>query len=513
VGAVPAQARDSAGPETLNGQVGRGLAWSFVNNVLARIGNVVAGIVLARLLVPEDYGVFAVALVVLNAGLSMNELGVSLAIIRWERPVAEIAPTVTTLAVAWSLLLYTVCFAGAPVIGSMMGAPDAVTLIRVLSIAIVFDALAAVPAALITRHFQQRLRMTIDLLSFAAGTSLAIVLAFMGYGAWAMVWGFLVSNLASSILAFVWAPRRYRPGFDRSAAKELLTYGLPLAGASMVMFLMLNVDYLIVGRELDTRALGLYLLAFNVCTWPVSLVSVAVRRVSFAGFARVAGGEARRRGMAFARSAAIVLGIAVPLCAALATYAAPLVEVLYGSRWLPAAAVVPALCVLSGVRVVLELAYDFLAAIGRTRWVLSLQTFWLVLLVPALTAGAAWGEIQGVAVAHAAVAVALVVPAFLVALRRCGVPILTLAALSWRPMLAGLLVIGTGKVAQAVLGGPFAELVLGGAVSALCAVVVVLPLRKQGREMARDLHSVGVATALVSTPGGVVAGPDSASRP
>ena len=508
--AVPGRAEDSVAPETLHGQVGRGLAWSFVNNVLARIGNVVAGIVLARLLVPEDYGVFAVALVVLNAGLSMNELGVSLAVIRWDRPVAEIAPTVTTLAVAWSLLLYAVCFAGAPVIGSMMGAPEAVTLIRVLSIAIVFDALAAVPAALITRHFQQRLRMAIDLLSFAVGTGLAIVLAFRGYGAWAMVWGFLVSNLVSSILAFAWAPRRYRPGFDRSAAKELLAYGLPLAGASMVMFLMLNVDYLIVGRELDTTALGMYLLAFNVCTWPVSLVSVAVRRVSFAGFARVAGGDAPSRGMAFARSAAIVLGIAVPLCAALAVYSRPLVEVLYGSTWLPAAAVVPALCVLGGVRVVLELAYDFLAAIGRTRWVLALQTFWLVLLVPALTAGAAWGEIQGVAVAHAAVAVVLVVPAFLVVLSRCGVPILTLTAMSWRPVVAGVLVLGTGKLAQAVLGGPIAELALGGAVSAICAAVVLLPLRQQGRNMARDLHSGGPAAALVSPPGGVVAGTDPA---
>ena len=71
------------GSGSLLEKVSKGLGWSFDNNVAARVANVAVGIVLARILVPEDYGVFAVSLVVLTAALSMNELGVSLAVVRW----------------------------------------------------------------------------------------------------------------------------------------------------------------------------------------------------------------------------------------------------------------------------------------------------------------------------------------------------------------------------------------------------------------------------------------------
>ncbi|MCZ3386630.1 MAG: oligosaccharide flippase family protein, partial [Actinomycetia bacterium] len=222
----------------------RGLGWSFLNNIVSRLGSMLASIVLARLLMPEDYGVFAVALVVLFAGLSMNELGVSLAVVRWADGIDRIAPTVASMALVWSAVLYAVCFVSAPVIGGTLDAPDAVPLIRVLTVCIMIDALAAVPAALITRHFLQATRMRIDLISLVVGTALSISLALGGLGAWSMVWGFVVSNILSGLLTMAWAPRRFRPGFDPQAARSLLAFGLPLAGSSMLLFFMLNVDYL-----------------------------------------------------------------------------------------------------------------------------------------------------------------------------------------------------------------------------------------------------------------------------
>src|SRR5262245_19708836 len=92
--------------EPLQQTARRALWWSVANNVVGRVGTTLMGIVLARLLVPEDYGVYAAALVALSALLSMNELGVSLAIVRRPGDVSEIAPTVKTLALGSSLLLW-----------------------------------------------------------------------------------------------------------------------------------------------------------------------------------------------------------------------------------------------------------------------------------------------------------------------------------------------------------------------------------------------------------------------
>ena len=100
--------------EPLHTTARRALWWSVANNIVGRVGTTLMGIVLARLLVPEDYGVYAVALVALNGLLSMNELGVSLAIVRRPGDVSRIAPTVKTLALGSSIVLWVLMFAAAP---------------------------------------------------------------------------------------------------------------------------------------------------------------------------------------------------------------------------------------------------------------------------------------------------------------------------------------------------------------------------------------------------------------
>jgi len=475
----------------LLGPVRRGLGWSFVNNVAARLGNVAVGIVLARMLRVEDYGVFAVALVALNAALSMNELGVSLAVVRWPGPVSRIAPTVATLALGWSGLLYAACFLAAPWLASVMGAPTAVPLIRLLGVAVLVDAAAAVPAALITRAFLQRRRLVIDLTCLVLSALTSILLVAAGLGAWALVWGLLLSSVLSGVLTILWAPERHWPGFDGQVARELLAFGLPLAGASALMFLMLNIDYVVVGHVLGPVALGFYLLAFNLCSWPVNLVSVAIRRVSFAGFSRLADSP-ERSGEVFARAAGLVMAVTVPLCAMLAVYARPAVSVLYGDVWLPAATALPLLCVLGGARVLLELAYDYLAALAHTINNMVLQGIWFLLLIPALTAGASIDGLRGVAGAHALVAVAIVVPAFLFVLHRNGVGLRFLMRFAARPLLAGALVVLSGLVVTRAVPGALAALLVGCSLSAALALLILYPMRRlvsatvQGQRLAAE---------------------------
>ncbi|MET0956844.1 MAG: oligosaccharide flippase family protein, partial [Cryobacterium sp.] len=95
--------------DTLGGleqRVWRGLAWSFINTLAGRLGSLLAGIVIARIVAPEQFGVYAVALVALNLLLSMNELGVSVALVRHPGPVTAIAPTVVTLSIGTSAVFF-----------------------------------------------------------------------------------------------------------------------------------------------------------------------------------------------------------------------------------------------------------------------------------------------------------------------------------------------------------------------------------------------------------------------
>jgi PST family polysaccharide transporter len=112
---------------------------SLLNTVVGKLGTFVTGIVLARLLMPEDFGVYAVAFVALIALLSLNELGVSLAIVRWPGDPERIRPTVTTISVVTSILVYLLCWFGAPAFTDAMDVPEATGVVRLLCVGALID--------------------------------------------------------------------------------------------------------------------------------------------------------------------------------------------------------------------------------------------------------------------------------------------------------------------------------------------------------------------------------------
>src|SRR5262249_22016384 len=189
----------------------RALLWSFLNNVVGRVGSSLTAIVLARLLVPADYGVYAVALVALSALLSLNELGVSLAVVRWAGSVDRIAPTLATLSMATSAALYAVCFAAAPVVCATLHAPQAVGVLRLLTTSVLIDAVTAVPAALMSREFLQGRRLVVDSVGFLVSSGLSIGLAGTGGGPWSLAWGPRRGNPGEAALVLWVAARPERP--------------------------------------------------------------------------------------------------------------------------------------------------------------------------------------------------------------------------------------------------------------------------------------------------------------
>ena len=445
--------------------------------LVGRAGSAFMGIVLARLLAPEDFGVYAVALVVLNAVLSINELGVSLAIIRWPGDVGRIAPTVATIALSSSLLLYAACFIAAPVTANALGAPQASGVLRLLVLGVVVDALTAVPAALMTREFQQGRRLVVDTIGFVAVFAVSLTLALSGAGAWSLAWGMLAGSIVNGVAILLWAPARYRFGWRVDAARELLAFGLPLAAASLLVFGTLNVDYIVVGRELGPIELGLYLLAFNLSSWPVTLFSSPVRRVALAAFSRLAEEpDAARRG--FTRAVVMLFTAAAPACLLLFIFAEPLIKYVYGTKWSASAGPLPFLAVLALTRVLAELGYDFLVALGRSRATMVVQAVWFCALLVALQVGVRLGGITGVAVAHAVVAVGVVIPVYALLVSRSGVVLGDMARQLRRPVL-GLALAGLGgAVVLTAIPHPFLELAVGGIVVVVAYVGVVHPMRR-----------------------------------
>jgi O-antigen/teichoic acid export membrane protein len=456
----------------LESRVRAGTQWSALNSLVIRVIGFAVGVVLCRTVFPPTvFGLYAVSQIVLAVLLSTNELGVSAAIIRWEGDVRSFARTVCTLAIATSVAMYAVLYVTAPSIARLLGSPDATSMLRVLCSCVIIDGACAVPLALLTREFAQGRRMVVDSLNFAVCTAVTVWLAFSGLGAMSFAWGGLAGSVGAMVAAMVTAPYFILPGWNGTQARQLLRYGLPLAGASLFTLGAFNVDSAIVGVTLGAAMLGLYQLAFDVASWPVTTISQAVQRVSFAGFSRAADS---RQGIAdsFTRSLALLMALSVPVCVLLATLARPLIHTIYGERWVSAAPALSLLALLGLMRIAYGFFGSGIAAADRRKTLMVIQGVWLAALIPVLLVGARLRGITGVSVGHVIVAAGLVGPAFFWAITRIGISMRAVVLACLRPLVGGALMAVTSLLVIRVAGGGVFG--LGAAVIASGAVYLLI---------------------------------------
>ncbi len=476
-------------------RVRAGLGWSLAGNAVLRLGNVALTVLVARVVAPEEYGAFAVALTVWAILSTLAELGLGADLVRATDPERR-APTTATLGALAGMGLAAGMAAAAAPIATAFASPGSEGVIRVMALAIAVFGLGIVPAARLQRDFRQRALVACNLLGLAAGAALTWALATHGAGAAALAWG-QVANQSVVVLALHLAVARGpRFGWSAPLARESIAFCVPLTAANLLSWVLLSVDNLVVARTSGPGGLGLYVLAFNVSSWPMSVVGTAVRVVALPGFAQVEDDAERNR--ALARAMVPTAVVAAFLALSLATTAGPLVRLLYGERWAAAAAPLVGLAVFGGIRVVLDLLATFLVSVGATAEVLRVQVAWLLVMVPAMVVGVRSFGLRGAGWTHVAVAVAVVVPLYLVGLRRAGVDVRLLV----RPWAVAAAAAAPAAVVTAVVVGRLRDAppVVAVAAGGLTAVATfVLPLHRWCR------RSVGAPAAPVTAtpiPGG-----------
>ncbi|TQS91534.1 glycosyltransferase [Arthrobacter sp. TS-15] len=443
-------------------QVRRGLAWSSISNIVLRLGSLAVGIALARLLSPEQFGVFAVALTVQTVLMTMADLGMSADLIRSEEP-ARKAPTIATLGVvAGTTLAATMAFS-AQGTAELLGSPAAGPVIAVMSFSLLLAGVGVVPYATLQRDFAQRKLFIVALVDFTVGTALVLLLITFGWGVMALAAGRLISQAVSLLVQFRLARTPFRLGFDKSIAPSVVAFGVPVAGANLLSWALLNVDNVAISRLAGPVALGYYFLAFNISTWPMSALGQVVRSVALPAFARISG---TMRKLSFAIFLGPVWAVALLAGTMLALLSAQLIEFVYGARWLPSAAVLVWLGLFSSLRVGFDLAASYLLAHGAARATLYVQVVWIAVLIPALTFGVIIGGIAGAAAAHLMVSFIVVGPAYAFALHRNGADLRAAFRSLWTPCFAAVPAAVAAVAAAMPFDGPVEGLLAGGTAGA-----------------------------------------------
>jgi PST family polysaccharide transporter len=480
---------------SLFARAGKALGFSFASTALSRVSTFAFGIALARILGPKEFGTYAVAMVALLAVLSFNELGVSLAVVRWPGEPEEIIPTIATISVVSSAVIYIGCYLGAPAFSQAMGSPGATPVVRLLALGVLIDGFLSAPVGLLQRRFRQDRKLIADLITSWISAGVSIGCAISGMGAMSLAVGLLAGSVAGAVM-FIWfAPEGIRFGFDRSKARALLRFGLPLAGSSIVVFAVQNVDKLIVGAVFGPVKLGFYVLATNLSNIPVQTFSQPVRAVAPAAMARLQSDPPAMR-TTFLSTAGLLSAVTLPVCVLLAAAADPLVHFMYGPSWGPAASVLRWLGLLGALRIMFELVYDYFVVLANTRVVFTVQVIWLVALVPALYLGSHLAGPPGAGAAQFLVALCIVLPIYLFEMRRTGISVGAFASRIAVPLAAAVGVAAVGVLASRAIPNDIVSLLVSGIVALAAMVLLVYRLRT----VLRSLRNVDVPEPVGQDP-------------
>jgi O-antigen/teichoic acid export membrane protein len=463
--------------ESIGRKAGRGLSWGLLGNGVSKVGSFATSLILARLLVPHDFGVYAVALAAMQFVIHINDVGLIPATIQWRGKLEDMAPTAATLAASFSLIIYIGFWFAAPSFAHLSGVPEATPVIRLFTANILIDGITAVRSAYLLRTFQQGRYVLANSAGIAANAVVGPGLALLGAGPYALAGGQLASSLTTGILVLTWAALPIRIGVNWAIARKLLAYGVPLAASLGVESILEQSDKVIVGRVMGAGVLGFYLLAVSISSWAPGMIGSAIRFVSLPSFARLSEKDENSLSKGVTASLPLLVLAMVPVAVLIAVMAVPTIEFLYGAKWLPAAEPLRWLMILMVVRMVTGLCMDILMSTGATRWTLFINLGWLAIAIPAMWFATKAGGDTGTAIAQAAVGLLVAIPLAAVALHRVGVRLGPMGRRMVRPLLAGAL---AGAVAygldQLLLGfSAFVQLAIAGNVGLLVYLVTAIP--------------------------------------
>lgn len=398
---VPAQREPE--PPDLGRRAVRGLGYAVVTFVCERGLVFAAMLVLARLLVPSEFGVVAFALAVINYLDALTDLGLGSALIyRTDGSDDDVSSTSFWLGIGGALVLGTGLFVAAPAIAHIGDVPAAVPLLRALALQFPISALGNV--------HEYRLRASLDFrrlfgprFAGAFGKGLvSLVAALCGAGAWSLVLGQLVGELARAVA--LWRAARWLPRLRvvRAKVPSLLRYGLGIVAVGLLGNGAKNFDYLVVGAKLGKAALGFYYLAFRMPELIVLSVFQIGNDVLFPFYARLndAGTErASSDGMnatdavrsGYLQSVRFASAVAFPAAFGMAALATPIVLTLYGGEWRPSAGPMTYVAIWTGLASIASMPGAIFKALGRSWLLTATGVMQLAILFPAIWIGARHG--------------------------------------------------------------------------------------------------------------------------
>lgn len=369
---------------TLREKAFKGVIWVGLSTVGSKVVSLSATLILARILTPEDFGLVAVAAIVINALYLFNDLGVGTALIHSKEDYRTTTSTAFYILPVVGFTLFAIAFLSAPYAATLLGNPAATWIIRIISLNLFISSFGVVPSMVMEKSMAYRRRFIPDFLPVVAYLIAVIVMATQfNLGAYSLAFGQVIQATLAVILAWLFA--RWRPFwlFSWDIAKQLLGYGKHVLGGSLLFYIGTNIDNIFVSRVAGTVALGYYALAYSLANLPATHVADVMTRVLFPSYVEL-NNQPLKLEKAYKSGIKLVFALVLPILAGMAALAYVGVTVILGTKWQPMVPAVMILTIYTATRALAGVTGNLFLATGRPKLIFIIGGFGLAVQVSLL---------------------------------------------------------------------------------------------------------------------------------
>lgn len=483
---------DPPGPGTLD--IGRAMAkgtgWTVGTQLIIQAIAMLSTMVLARLLVPADFGLVALATALSGALNAVTEFSFDLALIQNQTAARREYDTAWTLSICRNAILAAVLAAGAGLIASSFGDQRLEPVVYWLALGIFFNGFQNIAVV----DFRKELVFHRDLVFMVLGklgpVAVTVPLAFLWRDYWALVAGIVAGAIFRVALSF--AMHGYRPRIAFDGWRDLIHFSKWLLLGNLSVFIINRSSTFILGKIAGPGSIGLFSISEDIAGMVLNNLLMPLRRALLPGYAKLSDDIERLHDI-FVDIVAIVFLVSAPLTLGIGVVADPLVRLTLGNQWLGAIPLIQVLCVGDFLRLVTAGAGPIYLATGRPHYTMVLHGGTAIATIPLLIFGTEWAGVLGAAYATLGVAVISSALDFILVNRLLNLSISRLFAECWRSIISVLVMVAAVAELQALWPVPqslgslasmlAAAVALGGVVYSACGVALwLLAGRPRGAE-------------------------------
>jgi teichuronic acid exporter len=358
----------------------KGFIWSFLQQFSTQLITFLVQIVLARVLLPSEFGLIGMLTVFIGIATAFFEGGMTSSLIRVSKVDTKDYSTVFFFNLGVSLLVYLLFFVSAPYIALFYKQPILTNIARVYGLSFIFLAFGTVQNTILVREMKFKKQALISFPALLIGSFLGVFLAYNNSGVWSLVYSMLLTNLLTSI--FLWFSSDWRPKFifDMDKFKLHFHFGYKMTISSLLDTVFTNIYQIIIGRIYSPVTVGYYTRANSLMMLPVGNISTALNKVVFPLFAKVQDDISALR-EAYKKIMLIVLFIVTPIIVLMALLGNELVTFLFTEKWLPVVPIFQIIC-FSGILYPLHMYNLLILQVkGRSDLFLRLEIIKKIILI------------------------------------------------------------------------------------------------------------------------------------